>query len=530
MKRFSRVHIFSVALSLLINAVIWESEVFSQDQDSIVPDEKLAAVVREALELDTTDPITPTQLATLTFLDGYSRGIVDLTGLEHATRLTTLVLWGNSISNLTPLARLTHLRSLSLSANSIKNLYPLAGLTNLRTLVLNDNVISDLRPLARLTHLTQLYLAGNLINDVRPLAELTHLRVLYLHTNSISNVAPLTALTHLTVLGLWENSIRDLPALTDLTDLRTLYLSANVISDLRPLSTLTHLTQLYLAGNLINDVRPLAELANLKTLDLSYNFIRDVRPLTNLTHLRTLSLWGNPIPEAELHEQLREAGLQIALEPQKMSHPVEVRHRRRSLGTPCPVGWKRRDAFATPTQRVILRAVEVDIDRQNRSGTYTPVAIHIYADSTENLSDLNGWKLTLAVPYNHPTDYLLTTENSTFNANGIARIESPSETPFPMTDVYVGGQVLPGFDYRLFNAEGRRVDFGIACYRESGLAARLQSMQPPRVDRNIAIASLDWTQAYYRSEWRVGIAVVPAAPSVTVRQVLTTSWAALKKQ
>ena len=87
----------------------------------------------------------------------------------------------------------------------------------------------------------------------------------------------------------------------------------------------------------------------------------------------------------------------------------------------------------------------------------------------------------------------------------------------------------PVFDYRLFNAEGRRVDFGIACYRESGLAARLQSMQPPRVDRNIAIASLDWTQAYYRSEWRVGIAVVPAAPSA-VRQVLTTSWAALKKQ
>ena len=38
-----------MALSLLINAVIWESEVFSQDQDSIVPDEKLAAVVREGI-------------------------------------------------------------------------------------------------------------------------------------------------------------------------------------------------------------------------------------------------------------------------------------------------------------------------------------------------------------------------------------------------------------------------------------------------------------------------------------------------
>ena len=171
----------------------------------------------------------------------------------------------------------------------------------------------------------------------------------------------------------------------------------------------------------------------------------------------------------------------------------------------------------------------MDIHTDYGSGIYTPIAIHIYADPSENLSDLHGWKLSLAVPYNRHTDYRLTAENATFNEDGIARIESPAETPFPMADVYFGGQVLPGFDYRLFDANNTAVDFGIACYRESGLERRLRSMGSPRVDRNIGIAALAWEQDYYRSEWRVGVPVVPAAPAV-VTGTLTTSWAALKRR
>ena len=469
----------------MMNAIISEPEAFAQDQNITFPDEKLAAVVREALELGTTDPITPTELATVTSLDGYSRGIVDLTGLEYATGLTTLGLWGNSISNLTPLARLTNLRSLYLSANSVSNVAPLVYLRNLSTLVLNDNLISDVAPLAYLRNLKQLYLAGNSISNVRPLAGLTHLVVLYLHANSISDVAPLSGLTNLKTLGLWDNSI----------------------TDLTPLTGLGNLTQLYLHANSISDVVPLAELTNLRTLDL----------------------WGNSIPEALLHKQLREAGLRVEAVPRTASHPVEVTHRRRKLGTPCPVGWERQDSFGTATKRVIIRAVEVEIDRNNRSGIYKPVAIEIYADPTEKLSDLHGWKLTLAIPYNYPRDYLLTTENATFNKDGIAHIESPPDTPFPMTDADFSGQVLPGFDYRLFDENNARVDFAIACYKEAGLAAQLQSMESPRVERHIVIERLDWKNDYYRSEWRVGTPTAPAAPAA-VRRVLTTSWAVLKKQ
>ena len=513
MKRFSIFYrSMAVALSLMINAVIWESEAVAQDQTITFRDAALATVVREALNLPIPDTpealkqIPHAKLKTLAFLDGSSRGIVDLTGLEYATGLTALRLWGNSISTLTPLVRLTHLRSLHLSANSISNVYPLASLTNLRKLVLNDNLIRNVAPLARLTNLRQLYLAGNSISDVRPLTGLTHLVVLYVQSNAISDVAPLARLINLHTLGVWDNAI----------------------SDVAPLAALTRLTQLYLQANSISDVAPLAALTNLRTLDISDNSISDVGPLVGLTNLKTLGVWGNLVPEADLHAQLREAGHPVETVPSPTSHPIEVTHRRSRLGPPCPVGWKRQDSFGRATRRVMIRTVAVDIDRNSRSGIYRPVAIEIYADPTENLSDLHGWKLTVAVPYNHPRDYLLTTETATFNAAGIARIESPAETPFPMTDANFSGQVLPGFDYRLFDENNTLVDVGIACYKEAGFAARLQAMEVPRVERNIVIAYLDWTADYYQSEWRVGAPTAPGAPTA-VRRTLATSWAALKK-
>ena len=210
----------------------------------------------------------------------------------------------------------------------------------------------------------------------------------------------------------------------------------------------------------------------------------------------------------------------------------------------CPVGWIKTSRFGTPTPRVILHAVEVAIDIEDRSGIYKPVAIEIYADPAEELSDLDGWKLTLAIPYNYGRDYYLTTENSTFNENGIARIESPPENPFPMTDVQFSGRWLPGFDYRLFNEHNVRVDFGISCYRHAGLQERLHAMERPRVERDIAPLvlndqdlersdwkeRLDWTKDYYWSLYLVPKVApsVPRAPAA-VRKPLATSWATLKK-
>ena len=197
----------------------------------------------------------------------------------------------------------------------------------------------------------------------------------------------------------------------------------------------------------------------------------------------------------------------------------------------CPVGWQRHTPFGSLTKRVLIRAVELEIDITNITSIYKVSAIEIYADPDENLSDLDGWKLTLARLYNYGTDYLLTAENSALDEDGFARIESPADAPFPITDASFSGQRLPGFDYRLFDAEGGRVDFGISCYKQGGLTSRLRAMETPRVERLLDIARLAWQTPYYRSEWSVpedkpGTA---AAPS-TVRKDPVSSWAALKAE
>ena len=158
----------------------------------------------------------------------------------------------------------------------------------------------------------------------------------------------------------------------------------------------------------------------------------------------------------------------------------EVTPRRRLIIFACPVGWQKQDSFGNTTKRALIQAVEVEVDTAEHRGIYKPIAIEIYAHPDEELHDLNGWKLMLGLPYNAVNRvHALTAENSAFNEEGIARIESPEADPFPMTEVGFIGQRLPGFDYRLFDENGVRVDFGISCYKTGGLTPRLWNMETP---------------------------------------------------
>ena len=139
-----------------------------------IPDANLRAAIAAELGKTPNEPITPDEMATLTFLAGWDQGIRDLTGLEFATNLETLdlgenleigiVINSNDVSNLSPLSGLTNLRWISLSQNSISDISPLSGLTNLTVLYLNDNSISDISPLVANTGLgsgDEVYLGNN---------------------------------------------------------------------------------------------------------------------------------------------------------------------------------------------------------------------------------------------------------------------------------------------------------------------------------------------------------------------------------
>ena len=174
-----------------------------------IPDTNLAAAVRETLGLASQDPITQLDMVRLTNFSHGNRQITELTGLQHATNIYWLVLWGNQISDITVLAGLTDLVALFLDSNQISDITPLANLTNLFTLLVEGNSISDITPLANLTRLEALNLRGNQISDVSPLAELTNLRILHLTGNKISDVSPLAELVNLKELHLEGNPIKD---------------------------------------------------------------------------------------------------------------------------------------------------------------------------------------------------------------------------------------------------------------------------------------------------------------------------------
>ena len=236
-----------------------------------IPDPNLRGRIEWLFRNTAGGTVTSAHMATLSRLQTAGRGIVDLTGLEFAIRLTYLSLAGNSIKDLSPLAELTGLEQLFLGGNRIADLAPLAGLSGLWELNLGDNQIADLSPLSHLSGLAGLNLAGNGLEDISALASLTNLYNLDLSRNNIVDFSPLAAHTKLTDLDLSSNDIVDISNVAGLSELRTLNLEDNRIVELSPLMGLPRLWYLELGGNEIVDISPLLALPFLSRLDVRNN-------------------------------------------------------------------------------------------------------------------------------------------------------------------------------------------------------------------------------------------------------------------
>ena len=158
---FSRLLAFTLTATLLIT--------HASAQPVEIPDLNLKEAIREELQLPPDADITQQQMLLLTRLRAPKKNIVDLTGLEYATNLKLLALWGNRISDLMPLANLTELTYLSLASNRISDITPLARLTQLESLNLGWNPVQDISVLAKLINLKFLRLTGSPIIDYSPL-------------------------------------------------------------------------------------------------------------------------------------------------------------------------------------------------------------------------------------------------------------------------------------------------------------------------------------------------------------------------
>ena len=97
--------------------------------------------------------ITQGEMARLTDLDLRGMNIGDLTGLEYAVNLRSLLMAHNHVANLAPIAGLSLLASLDLSANGLSDIWLLAAMPSLERVWLNDNAIADIWPLVANTAL-----------------------------------------------------------------------------------------------------------------------------------------------------------------------------------------------------------------------------------------------------------------------------------------------------------------------------------------------------------------------------------------
>ena len=167
-----------------------------------LPDANLRTAVRSALSIADDAALTQQGMQDLTAFTARNSQISNITGLEHATALTSLDIRDNTVTDVSPLSALTHLEALRLKGNTLSDISPLSGLTTLTLLNLRLTGISSVSALSGLTNLAHLRVDDNSLTDVEPLTSLTNLRKLWIAGNALTNAHLLSSLTNLTTLDI----------------------------------------------------------------------------------------------------------------------------------------------------------------------------------------------------------------------------------------------------------------------------------------------------------------------------------------
>ncbi|EOU3550096.1 MucBP domain-containing protein [Listeria monocytogenes] len=255
------------------------------------PDDKLASKVSAEFGMQATDTISEEQLATLTSLDCHYSSIVDMTGIEKLTGLTSLICTSNNITTL-DLSKNTSLTYLACDSNKLTNL-DIAPLTKLTYLNCEANKLTKLdvhqNPL-----LTYLNCGRNSLTalDISQNIQLTQL---YCHVNKITNL-DVVPHTQLTVLNCNNNKLTNLD-LSQNVLLTSLYCEFNSLTKL-DLHQNVQLNTLDCSSNKLTelDVTPLIQLTY---LDCGGNDLTEL-DVTTLSKLTTLSFLQNDLSEIDL--------------------------------------------------------------------------------------------------------------------------------------------------------------------------------------------------------------------------------------
>ncbi|MCM3443795.1 leucine-rich repeat domain-containing protein [Metabacillus halosaccharovorans] len=184
---------YNVIQTLLDRYVMVDFEHLDSDNPTPEPDgdivafedENLEALVRDVLGVYDRD-VYATDMETLETLSLSYSQIRDLTGLEYASNLIHLYIYGNEITDITPLKGLTKLVHLDMEINNVSDISPLKNLTELETLWIDQNPIEDISVLSNLPNLTTLYLHETNISSIDTLLDVPSLQYVTLYYNNLS--------------------------------------------------------------------------------------------------------------------------------------------------------------------------------------------------------------------------------------------------------------------------------------------------------------------------------------------------------
>lgn len=264
--------------------------------EEIIEDPALENGLKLILNKPVNSTLTSSDLAELKIVDLSNAGIQSLSGLEYATNLTHLRLYGNEIDDLTPLEHLSQLREIDVRNNYITSIDKLADLKGLGRLYISNNSISSIEVVRGFTRLHTFHASGNQITSLAALADVKALKWLEISNNEITDLSPLADKTQLQQLNVANNRIQTLEVLADLPNtLQKLNVAGNQISDLTPLEHMTRLRILDISGNQVQHLTPLKDLVGLKELNAESNQIYDLEPLRQLSKLEVLKLSNNRV-------------------------------------------------------------------------------------------------------------------------------------------------------------------------------------------------------------------------------------------
>ena len=205
------------------------------DKPVDIPDSNLRTAIEKALGKASGVTITTEDMKSLYELEAPNASITDLTGLEHATSLTWLILHNNSISDISPLKGLTNLVRLDLNNNSISDLSPLVANTGLgpgNAVLVNGNLLNNA---AINPHILALQRRGVTV-DFDKLVDIPDSNLRTAIEKALGKASGVTITTE-DMKSLYEleapnASITDLTGLEHATNLTWLELHNNFISDL----------------------------------------------------------------------------------------------------------------------------------------------------------------------------------------------------------------------------------------------------------------------------------------------------------